>query len=97
MVVAGGLAPSDNRPQRDFAIRILTTGGGGGSLALSALWANVMAARFLTAAADISGSLGIGASQDGAFLCAKNTYRRWQGGSVTNKTANRKHRATLPT
>jgi hypothetical protein len=48
--------------QRGFAIRILTTWTGGGSLAFSALRAKVRAWRFLTAAADISGSLGIRSS-----------------------------------
>jgi len=37
----------------------LTTGGGGGSFARAAFAASVMALRRLTAAADISGNLGI--------------------------------------
>jgi hypothetical protein len=44
---------------RGFAIRIFTTGAGGGSLALSSSAALVMALRLLTAAADMSGNLGI--------------------------------------
>jgi hypothetical protein len=42
-----------------LAIRILTTGAGGGSLAISALAALVMILRFITAAADKFGNLGI--------------------------------------
>jgi hypothetical protein len=42
-----------------FAMRILTTGGGGGSLAISALRALVIILRFITAAADMFGNLGI--------------------------------------
>lgn len=41
-------------------MRTLTTGGGGGSFARLACAASVISFRFLTAAADISGSFGIG-------------------------------------
>lgn len=58
--------PCRDQCQRGFAIRILTTWTGGGSFAFSALRAKVRTWRFLTAAADISGSLGIRVSLNNA-------------------------------
>ena len=54
-----GFGRGPGGPYRGFAIRIFTTGAGGGSLALSISAALVMALRLFTAAADISGNLGI--------------------------------------